>query len=418
MLPRISSLPRCCKRFFHGFRRGLAPDQFAHFWRLVVLLAALQGRRNLSTMTEASGRRRTRQAVAHFLEQDGWDAAALLRTKALETLRQLGWRAGHTLYVVLDDTQKRKRAKRMDAVQKLFLHAEKVYAPGHTFVACTLVYRGVAIPYAVRLWAPPAFCHRATQRGAAPMPYRKTTELAADMLATLVLPSAGRVIVLFDSFYLCPVVLRACEARKFAWVSVAKKNRNFFPDGRPRDRRKLGSYGRNVLRRQGRNVRVQGKAHRLAERVGRLSRAGEVKLVFSRRGHEKAWVVLATNQRQWSAKTIVAHYLQRWGIEVLFKMSKQHLGLGDYQVLRYRAVENHLHLVLIAYLLLTHRALQTPDAKAKLKDSNSVLRLPSIPKLQQDLRTTLWQEALEDLEHSASPRAFVRRIKAFFQRAG
>jgi hypothetical protein len=41
----------------------------------------------------------------------------------------------------------------------------------------------------------------------------------------------------------------------------------------------------------------------------------------------------------------------------LFKMSKQHLGLGDYQVLRYRGVERYLHLVMIAYLLLTHLAL-------------------------------------------------------------
>mgnify|MGYP002392507343 CR=1 FL=1 len=50
--------------------------------------------------------------------------------------------------------------------------------------------------------------------------------------------------------------------------------------------------------------------------MGRLSRAGEVKLVFSRRGRERSWVVLATNQRQWSAKTIVTHYLKRWGIEI------------------------------------------------------------------------------------------------------
>ena len=76
----------------------------------------------------------------------------------------------------------------------------------------------------------------------------------------------------------------------------------------------------------------------LAERVGRLSKVGQVKLVFSRRAGDRAWVVLVTNRRQWSAKTVVSHYQQRWGIEVLFKMAKQHLGLGDYQFLRYRAI--------------------------------------------------------------------------------
>jgi len=417
MLPSISSQPRCCKRFFNSIRPSLLAEHFAHFWRIVVLLAVLDGRRNLSAMTEATGRRRTRQAISHFLDQDTWDAASVLRKKAMDMLRELGWRQGHTVYAVIDDTQKRKRAKRMAAVQQLFLHAEKVYAPGHTIVACVLVYRGVVIPYALDLWAPEAYCLDAAQRGEPPLVFRKSTEIAAQMIAGLKLPSQGKVIVMFDSFYLCPAVIAACKAREFAWISVAKKNRTFHPGGGHRDRRKLSSYGRNVLRRSGRTVSVGGKNYCLAERLGQLSRAGEVKLVFSRRGGERSWVVLATNQRPWSAKTIVSHYLKRWGIEVFFKMSKQHLGLGDYQVLRYRAVQQHLRLVLIAYLLLTHLALQAPDVKAKLQDSQSVLRLRSIPKLQQDLRTTLWEEAVHDLENRTTPRGFLRKIKRLFKRA-
>jgi SRSO17 transposase len=415
MLPKISSQPGCCKRFFNSIRPSLIAEHFAHFWRIVVLLAVLDGRRNLSAMTEATGRRRTRQAISHFLDQDTWDAAGLLRNKAMDTLRELGWRRGHTVYALIDDTQKRKRAKRMAAVQKLFLHAEKVYAPGHTIVSCVLVYRGVVIPYALSLWAPAAYCLGAARRGEPPLVFRKSTELAAEMIAGLTLPSEGKAIVMFDSFYLCPAVLAACKSRDFAWISIAKKNRTFSPGGR--DRRKLSSYGRNMLRRNGRSVSVGAKKYRLAERWGRLSRAGEVKLVFSRRGRERSWVALATNQRQWSAKTIVSHYLKRWGIEVFFKMSKQHLGLGDYQVLGYRAVQQHLRLVFIAYLLLTHLALQAPDVKAKLKDSHSVLRLRSIPKLQQELRATLWEEAVHDLENSTTQRGFLRKIKGLFRRA-
>lgn len=70
------------------------------------------------------------------------------------------------IYVVLDDTQKRKRGRRMQAVSKLFLHAEKVYARGHTVLSCALVYRGVIIPYAVSLWA---------RRPSAPRRTRRTT---------------------------------------------------------------------------------------------------------------------------------------------------------------------------------------------------------------------------------------------------
>ena len=166
---------------------------------------------------------------------------------------------------------------------------------------------------------------------------------------------------------------------------MAKKNRNFFPQGRDRDKRKLSRYGRNVLRgAPGRVVNVGGKRHRVAERVGRLSKVGQVKLVFSRRVGDRAGVALVTNRRNWSAKTVLSHYQQRWGIEVLFKMAKQHLGLGDYQFLRYRAIKNYLRLVLLAYLLLTHQGrFYASVVQAELKRRHSVLRPASIPQLQQ-----------------------------------
>jgi hypothetical protein len=387
----------------------MQPAHFVHCWQAVLLVAVLQGRRSLSSFTVATAQRRTRQAISHFLDEDLWEGASLLRQKAFDTLRQLGWRAGDTVYILLDDTQKRKRGRKMDAVKKLFLHAEKIYAPAHIFVTCALVYRGVVIPYAVRLWLPQEF-----SRGQG-LPFRKLTELAAEMLGQFALPGKGKIIALFDSYYLCPTVVQTCEARGWAYVSVAKKNRNFFPQGRDRDKRKLGRYGRNVLRRSGHAVKAGGKPHRVAERLGRLSKAGEVKLIFSRRVRERAWVVLVTNQRQWSAKTVLSHYQRRWGIEVLFKMAKQHLGLGDYQVLRYRAIENYLRLVFLASLLLTHQALRAPDVQAELKKRHHVLRLASIPQLQQRLRATLWDDFVQRLEKRPKQRSWARKIKELLQ---
>lgn len=409
MLPRIKHLPVECKEFFRRFQRTMEPAHFAHCWRTVLLVAVLHGRRSLSGFTAATEQRRTRQAISHFLDEDLWDSTSLLRQKALDTLRKLGWRAGDTVYVALDDTQQRKRGKKMDAVKKLFLHAEKVYAPAHIFVTCVLIYRGVVLPYAVRLWLPKEF-----SRGEG-VPFQKLTEMAAEMLSQLALPGKGKVIALFDSYYLCPAVVQMCEARGWAYISVAKKNRNFFPQGRDRDKRKLSRYGRNVLRRNGRVVNVGGKRHRVADRVGRLSKAGQVKLVFSRRLGDRAWVVLVTNRRKWSAKTVLSHYQQRWGIEVLFKMSKQHLGLGDYQFLRYRAIENYLRLVLLAYLLLTHQALRASDVQAELKKRQHVLRLASISQLQQCLRAAVWDDLVQRLENRPKQRIVARKIKALLQ---
>lgn len=415
-MPKITRFPFFGKRFFRQARKLLGSCAFQHLWRVVVAIAAMQGRRSLARIEALTDKQRTRQAVSHFLTQAEWDAPALLWQSALATLRQMGFRAGDLLHLILDDTQKRKRGKQMAAVSKIFLHAEKVYAKGHTILGAALSYRGVVIPCAVRLWASQSRCAEGLEAApGVPLEFRKLTHLAADLVGELrqQLPDATNILTLFDSYYLCPAVTQACEQARFRYIGVAKKNRNFAPDGRPHDRRKLSSYGKNVLAREGRSTLVDGKRHTLAQRVGQLSKAGRVKLVLSRRPGETAWVALVTNELRWSPKTIVAHYLSRWGIELVFKMSKQYLGLGDYQMLEYRGVARYLHLVMIAYLLLTHRALET-DAKACAKRLTP-LRLPSIQQLQTSVRGELWNDLFTHLENGAKTRTTARKIKELIQ---
>jgi SRSO17 transposase len=407
-MPRIGRFPSFGKRFFRRARKLIGSCHFAHFWRAVVSLAAMQGRRSMRKLEASCRNHHSRQSIGFFLSKAHWNAPQLLAETAIDTLKGLGWRSGDALHVVFDDTQKRKRGKLMEAVSKIFLHAEKVYAQGHTILGCAIVYRDVVIPYAVRLWATSTFCDETQQPSyqGDPLKFRKLTELAADVIDGM---SLKNVTVLFDSYYLCPHVTQACAAKQYRWVGVAKKNRNFFPDGRDRDKRRLASYGPNALNRLGQWVTHKSKKYRLAERVGRLSKLGRVKLVFSRRAKEKSWIAMATNETRWGALRVLRHYLNRWPIEVLFKESKQYLGLGDYQMLRYRGVERYLHLVLIAHLLLTHLGGVAQGAQAEDKDKP--LDLPSVPQLQCVLREKLWDNMINSMEQGARNRSIGKKIK-------
>ena len=407
-MPRIGRFPAFGKRFFRRARKLVGSCHFAHFWRAVVSLAAMQGRRSMRKLEASCRHHSTRQSIGFFLTKAHWDAPQLLAETALDVLRSLGWKPGTALDVVLDDTQKKKRGKQMEAVQKIFLHAEKVYAQGHTILGCAIVYRGVVIPYAVRLWASSAFCE-ATQKKSypyEPVEFRKLTELAGEIIAKLPLTN---VTVLFDAYYLCPNVTRACEAKNYRYVGVAKKNRNVFPDGRDWDKRKLGQYGASVLRRAGQSVTHLGKKYRLAECVARVSKLSRVKLVFSRRKREKSWICMVTNETRWGALRVLSHYLNRWPIEVLFKESKQYLGLGDYQLVWYRGIVRYLHLVLIAHLLLTH--LGATAAGAQAADKQKPLDLPSVPQLQAILREKLLDDTINNLEQGSRNRKVGKKLK-------
>ena len=408
-MPRIGRFPPFGKCFFRRARKVIGSCHFGHFWRAVVTLASMQGRRSMKKIEAACRNHHTRQSIGFFLTKAHWDAPELLAETALDTLRGLGWKSGDPLEVVLDDTQKKKRGKRMEALSKIFLHAEKVYAQGHTILACAIVYRNVVLPYAVRLWANEAFCQETQQASydGQRVEFRKLTELAAEIIGELPLT---KVTVLFDCYYLCPTVVRACAAKNYRYVGVAKKNRNFFPDGRDRDQRKLSTYAAGVLRRVGGWVTHHGKKYRLAERVGRLSKLGRVKLVFSRRAREKSWIAMATNETRWGGLRVLSHYLNRWPIEVLFKESKQYLGWGDYQLLRYRGIVRYLHLVLIAHLLLTHLGATAQGARAE-PDKTKPLDIASVPQLQILLREKIWDDTINTLEKGSRNRRVGKKLK-------
>jgi hypothetical protein len=237
------------------------------------------------------------------------------------------------------------------------------------------------------------------------------TELAAVTIHNADLPENLNVIVLFDAYYLCDVVADACRARGWHFIGVGKGNRNFTVAGQ---KRRLDGYGRNVLNNCGRWHRIRGLrrsgAYRVAERVGLMKHLGEVKVVFSRRRGERKTVALVTDDLGAPAIRVVGDYLKRWAVELLIKDEKQHLGLGDYRVLRYRAVVRHLALVDIAYACLTHLALSEHRAQGHDKNK-SVLRLAPISQLKAHMRQVVWQEAVEDVVKHAHEKHVIRRLE-------
>jgi hypothetical protein len=248
------------------------------------------------------------------------------------------------------------------------------------------------------------------------VPFKKLTELAAGTIREAQLPKSLNLTVLFDAYYLCPAVARACAERGWHYISVGKSNRCFVPDRGDGTVRKLGKYGRNVLRRDGAWRTIEGlkaaNRYRVAERLGRLRGLGDVKVIFSRRQSDRKTVALVTSDRRASAVAVVRAYLKRWAIELLIKDEKQHLGLGDYRVKRYRAVVRHLHLVDAAYACLTHLALdEHHGAQGDQQTRHKPLHLPPISQLKSAMRQRLWREAVEDVVKVSHERPVIRRLE-------
>ena len=400
----IGRIPSVSKAFFRGLPKHFSQAAWGHFWGLVLAMTIGQG----STIDRlAKWLRRCTHRTNHgeFLWRSDWSESAVLQQVALETLRRLQRKGAGPCYLILDETQTLKRAKKMAGVRKLYHHATGKYGTGHTMVKACLYYRGVTIPWSTGL------CLRKQDARKHEQLFQTQTQLAAAVIHNADLPRHLKVTVLFDAYYLCDVVADACRCRGWHYIGVGKGNRNLMVGG---ETKKLAPYGRNVLRRAGRWYQIEGLRkrgmYRLACRVGFMKKLGEVKVVFSRRRGEHKAVALVTDDLRAPMQNVVTDYLKRWAIELLIKDEKQQLGLGDYRVLRYRAVVRHLHLVDIAYACLTRLAMDGRDEQGQRKNKK-VLRLAPISQLKTRMRQAVWAEAVEDVIKHSHEKPVLRRLE-------
>ena len=399
----IGRIPTCVRSFFRPQRRHFPKRAWPHFWGLVTAMAMGTEHtiERLNALLRGHGHRTN---DGEFLWRSHWDEVGVLQGLALRLLNRV-WRSGEPIYFILDDTQTLKRAKKMEAVGKLYHHATGTYGTGHTILKACLYCRGVTIPWGSWLYV------KKEHAGKLQVPFATLTELASQAVRGLPLPPKMKVIVLFDAYYLCSKVAAAVEAKGWHYIGVGKSNRRFSVDGRSH---RLSNYGPNVLRRSGQWMKITGllKTHvyRVAHRTGSMKKLGAVRVVFSRRRGDKKPIALVTNDLTRAARKVVADYLRRWAIELLIKDEKQHLGLGAYRILRYRAVVRHLHLVDAAYACLTHLGMDAQCAQGRKKEQ-TVLRLPPIRQLKTQLRQAVWNQAVKDVVKVSHEKPVIRRLE-------
>ena len=401
----IGKIPRKLQRFFRPLKNSFSQRAWEHFWPLVLAITISHGCtiERLAKVLRGSTHRTNH---GEFLWRSCWNESQVMQNIALDMLLSLFRKDDRNIFLIIDDTQTLKRAKKMQAIGKLRHHATGKYGFGHTIVKVSLYYRGVTIPWGSWLYV------KKEHVKSLKITFQKLTDLAACAVRQACLPEMFKVTVLFDAFYLCPAVVTACKDKGWHYIGVGKSNR-WFTVGSVK--RKLGRYGKNVLNNSGRWHTIRGlrktQTYRLAERIGTVNKLGTVKVVFSHRRGESKHVALITDDLSASMKTIVANYLKRWSIEMLIKDEKQHLGLGDYRVIRYRAIVRHLHLVDVAYACLTHAGIKACRAQGQNKDNKRVLRLEPVSKLKDRMRQMVWQDNVQNVIKYSHEKPVIRRLE-------
>jgi len=401
----IGKIPQKVKTFFKPTKNNVSAHVYSYYCNLVLAICISHGS-TIGRLVKLLRNATHRTNHGEFLWRSRFGEMAVVKDQAGEILKRLYKKGCKDCLLIIDDTQTIKRAKKMQAVGKIHHHASGKYHMGHTIVKACLFYRGVTIPLGSWLYVKKEHAKELE------VEFEKLTELAGQIVLDADIPDKFNVTVLFDAFYLCPAVVSACQKRKWHYIGVSKSNRWFTVNS---IKHKVGKYGENILNRTGRWYSIKGlcktSSYKLTQRVGTMKKLGKVKVVFSRRRNDHAVVALVTDDICMSMKKVVSHYLKRWAIEVMIKEQKQHLGLGDYRVWRYRAIVRHLCLVDSAYACLTHVGIDDQCAQGDKKDTKDMLSLPPISQLKARMRQIIWNHEVKNVIEFSHEKSVIRRLE-------
>jgi SRSO17 transposase len=403
---RIIRVPAALDKFFAPLRPHFHWHHWTYFRLLVLAVAAMWGRRNVANLYRYLEAEHHRTRFNNFFLVQRWDPEAALRQKAQELLRALCPGQGETIYLCIDDSKKAKRGQAMDAIAKMKDPTIDAYIQGHQYVCAILVCREHVIPFGIRLYAKKEHC------AGLKLSFRKTTELAAQLIREFQAPAGVKVMVLFDAYYLCHTVVKACREQGFPFASTLKGNRRLFKLGW---QLKAGRYGKNLFRRRRTEalllVKPHGKVRYRYVDAGwlQVSNLGILNVVFSRKGAARKILGLVTDDPELSAAGLIRAYDRRWEIEQWLKDVKQLLGLGQYQNRPYRAAVIHLHLVCFAYALLTHLRMERHGAQGQHTHRKAADL--STAAAQEQLRGLIWGDLLTYLKEECHSQSVLEELE-------
>jgi DDE superfamily endonuclease len=381
MLTRIVEPSPALESFLVSLRLGLSQPQGDHLLQLVdgllvcdepKTLAALQ--RQFLDSTDPSN-------WADFLRISPWCAEEVrtaLRRHQVQWLVAEAQRRGlpKVLYINLDDSlgKKDKQTSQIEPVDWFHDHNESTprqprYHKAFCYLECTLRAGDLTATVDLRLYLRDKTVRRLNRHRPPEhrLHFRSKFRLARALLEALkpLLPAGWTIYVQFDSWYASEGLLKYIHRQGWHAVCALKSNRKF-------SGQRLPQFGATLRHKRYTRVRVtaaDGKTtmYYVRDAVGRLSELPfEVRVMFSKR-HPRArsWAYFASTDLARTVVETLRGYGGRWSCEVVNFYTKTRLGLADFRVRSYEAVERYVVAVHLAWAYVEERLARERSAQVR-----------------------------------------------------
>jgi hypothetical protein len=388
MLTRIVEPSPAVQSFLGSLHLDLSQPQHDHLLQLVDGLLVCDESKTLAALQRQFLDSTDPSNWADFLRISPWSAAearTALRRHQVQWLVAEAQRRGFpkVLYVNLDDSlgKKDKQTSQVEPVDWFHDHNESTprqprYHKAFCYLECTLRAGDLTATVDLRLYLREKTVRRLNRQRPAEhrLSFRSKFRLARDLLESLkpLLPSGWTIYVQFDSWYASEGLLKYIHRQGWHAVCALKSNRKF-------SGQRLPQFNATLRHKRYTRVRVTAAdgtttTYYVRDAVGRLSELPfDVRVLFSKR-HPRARVraYFASTDLARTVVETLRGYGGRWSCEVVNFYTKTQLGLADFRVRSYEAVERYVVAVHLAWSYVEERL--SRERSAQMRCYGDVIR--------------------------------------------
>ena len=366
----------------------LSQPQHRHILNMADALLVCEDKKTLAALQRQFLEAPDASNQADFLRISPWQADAVrtaLRTNqiswALTQAERLGVRK--IIYINIDDSlgEKDKDTRHLEPVDWFHDHTNSTktkprFSNAFCYLVCTAQIGPIVVTVDLRLYLREKTVRRINRHRPAEqrIPFRSKNHVARSILEALrpLLPKGWTVYVQFDSWYASEQLINYARRQKWQVTCGLKSNRKL-------NGLRLDQLAYKLRHRRYTHARVTAadgnpQTYYVRDTTGRLQKVPHEVRVFISKRHprEKYPAYFMSTDVTCSAQQALQGYRRRWSCEVDNFYLKTQVGLADFRVQCYEAVDKYMVVVILAWAYVERRFEQ--ECSAQIKTHGDLIR--------------------------------------------
>lgn len=332
-------IPKGLKKLFKPFKKKLSKKQFKHFMTYVTGLIVCDNK-TVQEINDALSNN-DQSSLNRFLTLSQWDTKKIESIRLDQIKKKTKPKKGIAIF---DPTFIHKTGKHMEKVSYQRSGVTKKKELGYIFVDSLYVEENNSFPIAGDFYVP-------KKDADGDNPFRTQRQICIDQLYYALEQKLPIWLVMIDAGLYADFFLQKIKSLELKYVAGVKTTHKISINGRKRI--SIAEYLDTLTDDDFQFYFINEKVYWLHTVEINTRGVGKEKLLIScKAGDEEVIKLYTTNILDEENEELMNLLVQRWDIECMHRDSKQHLGLEDYQVRKFGAMQKVACAVLVAYTLL------------------------------------------------------------------